>query len=43
MVCIAVKGKPLIGVIHKPFEDAETYWAWKDKGNSENFGDKKVK
>lgn len=42
MVCIAVKGKPLIGVIHKPFEDLQTYWAWKDKGNSENFGHKKA-
>ena len=43
MVCIAVKGKPLVGVIHKPFEEPETYWAWKERGNSENFGHKKVK
>ena len=27
MVCIAVNGKPTIGVIHKPFEQ-ETAWGW---------------
>lgn len=27
MVCIAVKGKPTIGIIHKPFS-GETAWGW---------------
>ena len=27
MVCISVKGKPVAGVIHKPFEDL-TAWGW---------------
>lgn len=34
MVCVAVKGSPVIGVIHKPFGDAITSWGWVGKGYS---------
>ncbi|XP_071477997.1 Golgi-resident adenosine 3',5'-bisphosphate 3'-phosphatase-like [Diadema antillarum] len=36
MVCVAVKGRPVIGVIHKPFleEGPKTSWAWVGKGHA---------
>ena len=36
MVCIAVKGEPIVGVIHKPFEK-KTYWAWVGQGMAEEL------
>lgn len=36
MVCVAVKGNPVIGVIHKPFEK-KTYWAWVGHGISDEL------
>lgn len=39
MVCVAVNGKPIIGVIHKPFskDNQRTFWAWLDKAKSKNL------
>ncbi|XP_011329328.1 putative inositol monophosphatase 3 isoform X2 [Ooceraea biroi] len=40
MVCIAVKGQPVIGVIYKPFEtkqDYNLYWTWTNHGISKNL------
>ena len=36
MICVAVKGEPIIGVVHFPFNQ-KTYWGWKGKGVSENL------
>lgn len=41
MICVAVKGEPVIGVVHFPFNQ-KTYWAWKDHGVSENLANLKV-
>ena len=40
MVCVAVKGKPVLGVIHKPFNGTRTAWAWSGvsiDGGAQNF------
>lgn len=36
MICVAVKGDPIIGVVHFPFNQ-KTYWTWKGEGVSENL------
>ncbi|XP_054723217.1 inositol monophosphatase 3-like [Uloborus diversus] len=33
MVCVAVRGKPVIGVIHQPFQNV-TVWGWDGRGTS---------
>ncbi|KAK6634224.1 hypothetical protein RUM43_001841 [Polyplax serrata] len=38
MVCVAVDGKPVIGVIHFPFgEEPKTYWGWVGRGVTEEL------
>ncbi|KAL6442958.1 hypothetical protein ACFW04_002754 [Cataglyphis niger] len=40
MVCVAVKGQPIIGVIYKPFETKQNYslfWTWTNHGVSKNL------
>lgn len=36
MICIVVKGRPVAGIIHKPFLH-QTYWAWVGHGSSDNL------
>lgn len=36
MVCVAIKGEPIIGIIHNPFTK-QTVWAWKDVAVSEQL------
>lgn len=36
MICVAVKGDPVIGVVHFPF-NKKTYWAWKGQGVSDTL------
>lgn len=33
LVCVAVEGKPVIGIIHQPFQNV-TVWGWVGKGTS---------
>lgn len=41
MICVAIKGEPVIGVVHFPF-NKKTYWGWKGHGVSENLAKVKV-
>lgn len=36
MICIAMNSRPIIGIIHKPFEH-KTYWAWEGIGMSDSL------
>lgn len=38
MICIAMRGHPIAGVIHQPFL-GKTYWAWEANGLSKDLAD----
>lgn len=38
MICVALKGTPVLGIIHFPFEK-QNYWAWSGVQKSENLDD----
>ncbi|XP_034249850.1 putative inositol monophosphatase 3 [Thrips palmi] len=43
LVCVAVRGKPVIGVIHKPFSDEpKTTWSWLGKAKSADLQNSKT-
>lgn len=39
MVCVAVKGHPIAGIIHEPFSGTSgvTHWAWVEHGKSDSL------
>ncbi|CAH1772689.1 unnamed protein product [Owenia fusiformis] len=40
MTCVALRGRPVMGIIHKPFAqkgEGETIWAWEGYGHSKNL------
>nr|XP_033340477.1 putative inositol monophosphatase 3 [Megalopta genalis] len=40
MVCVAVKGRPVIGVVYKPFEtkqNSSLFWSWTNRAVSRNL------
>lgn len=43
LVCVAVRGQPIIGVIHKPFSDEpKTTWSWLGKAKSADLQNSKT-
>lgn len=36
MVCVAVNGQPVMGIIHNPYSK-DTTWAWAGKAKSSNL------
>lgn len=38
MICVALKGTPVMGIVHFPFENKH-YWAWSGVQRSENLDD----